>query len=241
MPFAPWSCSRNRPTIPTQGHRGPRGSRGPCRGSCCAGSGSCHCWVCRRLRRPSQRRSSLRGPCDWLARSWCRSRCGRRRRFRRTTGRGSNSGQRWFCWSRRNGLRWGRGCRWSCTRSGSTWRCRFRRRRCHCRMCKCCGRMDRRRMCQGRCTRLRYRRRVSSRRCSRRLSCRWLRSFLRGSLDNRYLHTALQQVANLLGNIDGDRTGVRLLFRYSKVRQKVNDRFRLDLQLPGQFVDADLG
>jgi len=33
---------------------------------------------------------------------------------------------------------------------------------------------------------------------------------------------------------------VRLLFRYAETGQKVNDRFRLDLEFAGQLVNSDL-
>jgi len=36
-------------------------------------------------------------------------------------------------------------------------------------------------------------------------------------------------MTNLLGNLERDGTRVRLLFRYTKPRQKIDDRFRLDL------------
>jgi hypothetical protein len=33
---------------------------------------------------------------------------------------------------------------------------------------------------------------------------------------------------------------MRFLFRYAKTRQEVNYGFRLDLELTGEFIDADL-
>jgi len=52
---------------------------------------------------------------------------------------------------------------------------------------------------------------------------------------------ALQMALHFFGDIGGDRTRVGLLFGYAKARQKVNDGFRLDLQLARQLVNADLG
>jgi hypothetical protein len=51
----------------------------------------------------------------------------------------------------------------------------------------------------------------------------------------------LQMTLHLFSDIGRDRTRVRFLFGYAKARQKVNDGFRLDLQLARQLVDADLG
>jgi len=41
-------------------------------------------------------------------------------------------------------------------------------------------------------------------------------------------------------NVGRNRTGVRLFFRDSETGQKINDRFGLDLQFAGQFVDSNL-
>jgi len=60
---------------------------------------------------------------------------------------------------------------------------------------------------------------------------------VRGGFRIRY---TLQMFANFFCNFDGDRTGMRFLFRYAVTRQKVNDSFRLNLEFTGQFVDADL-
>jgi len=50
----------------------------------------------------------------------------------------------------------------------------------------------------------------------------------------------LNFLSYLLRNVSGDRTGVRLLLCDAETRQKVNDRFGLDLQFTGQFVDSNL-
>jgi hypothetical protein len=46
--------------------------------------------------------------------------------------------------------------------------------------------------------------------------------------------------AHLVRHFDRDRTRVRLLFRESERRQEVNDCFRLDLKVAGEFVDPNL-
>jgi hypothetical protein len=53
--------------------------------------------------------------------------------------------------------------------------------------------------------------------------------------------STLQCFANFFGDIDGNRTGVRLLFGYTKPRKKVDDCLGLDLQLAGQFINSYLG
>ena len=52
--------------------------------------------------------------------------------------------------------------------------------------------------------------------------------------------SALQLTANLVGDIDRDRTGVGLLFGHTKTGQEVDDGLRFDLELTGQFVNTDL-
>jgi hypothetical protein len=52
---------------------------------------------------------------------------------------------------------------------------------------------------------------------------------------------ALQLLAHLYRNFDGNRAGVGLLFRYAKSRQKVNDSLSLDLEFTGEFVNSYLG
>ena len=68
--------------------------------------------------------------------------------------------------------------------------------------------------------------------------------FLRGvcgGVSRRFsIRLALQVLANLLGNIGGNRTRVRLFFCDAVARQQVDDRFGLDLELASQFVDAYL-
>jgi hypothetical protein len=51
---------------------------------------------------------------------------------------------------------------------------------------------------------------------------------------------SLNCLANFLGYVDGNRARVRFFLGDTKTRQKVNDRFGLDLQFTGQFVDSDL-
>ena len=48
-------------------------------------------------------------------------------------------------------------------------------------------------------------------------------------------------MTNFLCDVDGNRTGVRLLFGNAKSRKKVNDGFGFDLEFAGELVDADLG
>jgi len=64
---------------------------------------------------------------------------------------------------------------------------------------------------------------------------------VRGGVSRRFrIRLALQVLADLLGNIRGNRTRVRLFFRDAVARQQVDDRFGLDLELASQFVDAYL-
>lgn len=65
---------------------------------------------------------------------------------------------------------------------------------------------------------------------------------LRSDLGSRLCSgNTFQMAADLFGDIDRNRTGVRLFLCYAKTLQKVNDRFCLDLQLSGQLVNSDLG
>jgi hypothetical protein len=73
---------------------------------------------------------------------------------------------------------------------------------------------------------------------------RFRSGFLRGALrfgGGFSLRFALQMVFYLLGDIRGDGTRVRLFLGDAKTRQKVNNGFRLDLELACQLIDADLG
>jgi hypothetical protein len=86
-------------------------------------------------------------------------------------------------------------------------------------------------------------RRTSGRPHPRSLRCRFLCFLLR--LGRRFrlglrFRNALNLLAHFLGDVHRNRTRVRLLFRDAEPGQKVNDRFGLDLQLAGQFVDSDL-
>jgi hypothetical protein len=53
--------------------------------------------------------------------------------------------------------------------------------------------------------------------------------------------SALQLVADLFGYFDRDRTGVSFFLGNAKARQQVDNRFCLDLELSGQFVNSHLG
>jgi len=50
----------------------------------------------------------------------------------------------------------------------------------------------------------------------------------------------LNFLSYLLRNVGGNRTRVRLFLCDAETGQKVNDRFGLDLQFTGQFVDSNL-
>jgi len=78
---------------------------------------------------------------------------------------------------------------------------------------------------------------------ARSLRSRFLRFFFRfGSRFRlRFLYGGpLNLFAHFLGNVRGDRTRVRLLFRDAIPGQQVNDGFGFDLEFAGQFVDSDL-
>lgn len=92
------------------------------------------------------------------------------------------------------------------------------------------------RLCRCRCCRGVRRSMTGSVRRGRRS---W--SFLDGDRNGLGFERALELMANFLGNVDRNRAGVGLLFTHTKARKQVNDCFRLDLQLAGQFVNSDLG
>ena len=95
-----------------------------------------------------------------------------------------------------------------------------------------------RNMRHGRCRRFRSHRGSGNRRRLHRRLCRLL--YFHG--DGRFwLRGALQLAANLFRDVNWDGTGVSLLLGYAKTRQKVNDCFRFDLELSGQFINSDLG
>ena len=50
----------------------------------------------------------------------------------------------------------------------------------------------------------------------------------------------MEVLAHFLRDVDGNRTGVRLLFGDAVSRQQVNDGLGLDLQLASEFIDSDL-
>jgi hypothetical protein len=119
----------------------------------------------------------------------------------------------------------------------------------------CCGRGNRwSRLCLRRCRHSSHRRRGSRRlrrdnaRCRRRthprrFRRRILRVFFRFSLRFRLcfrVRYTLKMFAHLLRDIRGNGAGVRLLFRDAIPGQQVNNRFRLDLQLAGQLINANL-
>ena len=54
------------------------------------------------------------------------------------------------------------------------------------------------------------------------------------------LRLSLNCRANFYGNIGRNRTRMRLFLRNAETGQKVNNGFRFDLQLAGQFVNSDL-
>ena len=63
---------------------------------------------------------------------------------------------------------------------------------------------------------------------------------LRGFLYRQRFSRPLQHMTNFFGYVERNGTGVGLLFRYAKPRQKIDNRFRLHFQFASQFIDADL-
>lgn len=161
-----------------------------------------------------------------LRRNRCRWRCDWRGGLRRN---------RWSSlWSGCRGLRGShRGCRWNCWRSRWHW---LRRGSGRSRNGRRCGNWRYgRRWCNGlRRRRSRWLRPALGRFCSNFLG------FALGIGGSLRVGHALQVIANLFGYFDGDRAGMGFLFRYAKPWQQVNNGFRLDLELTGEFIDADL-
>jgi hypothetical protein len=76
-----------------------------------------------------------------------------------------------------------------------------------------------------------------------RFRCGLLRCFIGGDfLFGGYFRFGdiVEMFPHLYGGVHVNRTRVRLLFGDASFRQIVNDDFRLDLELAGQLVDADL-
>ena len=67
-----------------------------------------------------------------------------------------------------------------------------------------------------------------------------LRRLFRGRGCSRGFRSPLQDVTNFFGDFERDRAGVGLLFSYTKTGKQIDDGLGLDLELAGQFVDADL-
>ena len=180
-----------------------------------------------------------------------------RTRGRRGSGRPRGGTNRSRC--RRTCSRRGR-CRFhSGYRRRSCWGCCTRGRSRTCRRSRSGRGNRRRRFCRHRCWRYgcrgRRRRGRGFRRYSRRRSwggCRThtsrfrrhiLRFFFRFGLCFRRrfrVRYSLEMRADLLRDIRGNRTRVRLLFGYTVPGQQVNNCFRLDLQLAGQLINPDL-
>jgi hypothetical protein len=234
-------CSGNRSAIATRWHRRT-------------------CWrsrrrVCRGCSRSWFPRGRLRTGLWWTNSGWnslwrarkrlpgCRS-----RRGRSSGPRGGCGGSR--CWSRRRGWssRSGR-ARCRCSRRWRRWlrhrgsgrrSCRRNWTRCRCSRSRCLG-LCRRSGGRDRCDRFRRHRCW----CSSHRSGRLRRGFRRLLGHRRCrrgfrFRTPLKRAANFLRDIHRDGTRVCLLLGYTKSRQQVDNRLRLDLQLPGQFVNSDL-
>ena len=76
-----------------------------------------------------------------------------------------------------------------------------------------------------------------------RFRCGLLRCFIGGDFffgGYFRLGDIVEMFPHLFGGVHVNRTRVRLLFGDANFRQIVNDDFRLDLELAGQLVDADL-
>jgi len=84
--------------------------------------------------------------------------------------------------------------------------------------------------------------RRSGRSGSRRLECGFRRLHVGSGRGRRGLgfSSALQLATDFVGHVNGDGTGVGLLFGYTKAGQEVDDGLGLDLELAGQFVNTDL-
>jgi hypothetical protein len=149
--------------------------------------------------------------------------------------------------SRRRGSRFWR--RRRCRRRGSSWRSRNGRNRCR----GLCGRHCCRRWNGSGWSNRHWRCRGSRRYgCRRRWRCRRPGACLgRGFLGLRLrlglrlgcgvgLGSPRDVPANLYGHVFRDRARVRLLFRDSVARQKIDDGFGLHFQFAGQFVNTDL-
>jgi hypothetical protein len=228
--IAPRLSSRNRSAIAPRWHRRTRrrwSRRRGCRGS----SGSR--FSCGRLH-TGLRWTNSRWNALWRARK--RLSRGRSRGGGRNGSRCRRSRSR--CWSRR--------C-WRFSRSGCS---------------RCCGcwlrDSGRQRGCRRR-RRARYRRGRSRGLCCSRgrgrnrfwRYGRWRNNRRSGRLHHGlwrlwrgrrgfWFRSPLKDAANFFRDFYRDGTRVRLFLGYTKSRQQVDDRLRLDLQLSGQFVNSDL-
>ena len=119
----------------------------------------------------------------------------------------------------------------------------------------CWGRFGSRSNRRGGCGRLRngWGRRRHASLCRSRLRDCWpqprrfrrsvlgfLLCFGRGLRLSLGFRNSLNAFPDLLGNVSGNRARVRLFFRDTEARQKINDRFGLHFQFAGQLVDSDL-